>query len=116
MILDDGICTVFEMVDKAKPGFKPELQPVKKCMSWFGYMDFATAEAWPTEGREGTEITARIRIHQDRSITNRHVVVLEQTETIAPGMQQLEVVRAYHGNDDESGDPITDLTLKAVKA
>lgn len=116
MILDDGICTVFVMEDKAKPGFKPDLQPVKKCMSWFGYLDFATAEAWPTEGREETEITARIRIHQDRSITNRHVVVLEETETIQKGMQQLEVVRAYHGHDDESGDPITDLSLKAVRA
>lgn len=116
MILDDGICTVFAMEDKAKPGFKPDLQPVKKRMSWFGYLDFATAEAWPTEGREETEITARIRIHQDRSITNRHVVVLEETETIQQGMQQLEVVRAYHGHDDESGDPITDLSLKAVRA
>jgi len=103
-------------VDKAAPGFKPDLQPVKKCESWFGYLDFATAETWPTEGREETEITARIRIHQNRSITNKHVVVLEETDVIEKDMQRLEVTRAYHGHDDESGEPITDLTLKAVKA
>lgn len=116
MILDDGICTVFEMVDKAEPGGMPNLQPQEKSMSWFGFLDFATAEAWPTEGREETEVTTRIRILQDRSITNKNVVVLQETHTIEPGMQQLEVVRAYHGHDDESGEPITDLTLKAVKA
>ena len=116
MILDDGICTVFELVDKAEPGNMPDLQPQEKSMSWFGYLDFATAEEWPTEAREEVAVTARIRILQDRSITNKNVVVLQETHTIEPGMQQLEVVRAFHGHDDESGEPITDLTLKAVSA
>lgn len=116
MILDDGVCTVFAMVDKAPPGGMPNLQPQMKTMAWFGYLDFATAEAWPTEGREETEVTARIRIHQDRSITNKNVVVLQEANTITEKMERLEVVRAYHGHDDESGQPITDLTLKAVKA
>lgn len=116
MILDDGICTVFSMEDKAEPGFKPDLRPREKCMAWFGFLDFATAEAWPTEGREETEVTTRIRILQDRTITNKDVVVLQETHTIEPGMDRLEVVRAYHGHDDENGMQITDLTLKAVKA
>lgn len=116
MILDDGICTVFELVDKAEPGNMPDLQPQEKSMSWFAYLDFATAEKWPTEGREETEVTTRIRILQDRSITNKHIVVLQETHSIEPGMGQLEVVRAFHGHDDESGELITDLTLKAVKA
>ena len=90
--------------------------PVEKSMAWFGYLDFATAEAWPTEAREETEVTTRIRILQDRSITNKDIVVLQETHTIEPGMDQLEVVRAYHGHDKESGERITDLTLKAVKA
>ncbi len=116
MILDDGICTVFELVDKAKPGGKPDLKPQEKIMAWFGYLDFATAEAWPTTGREETEVTTRIRIHQDRTITNKNVVVLQMTHTIEEGMERLEVVRAFHGVDDDNGQPITDLTLKAVKA
>lgn len=116
MILDSGICTVFEMVDKADPGGMPDLHPQEKTMAWFGYLDFATAEAWPTEGREETEVTTRIRILQDRTITNKDVVVLEETHTIEDGMDRLEVIRAYHGHDDDSGDPITDLTLRAVKA
>ena len=116
MILDNGICTVFELMDKSAPGGKPDMQPQEKSMAWFGFLDFATAEKWPTEGREETEVTTRIRILQDRSITNRDVVVLQETHSIEPGMERLEVVRAYHGHDDESGQPITDLTLKAVKA
>lgn len=114
MILDDGICTVFELVDRSEPGNMPDYQPQEKSMSWFGYLNFATAEKWPTEGREEVEVAARIRIIQDRTITNKNVVVLQETHTIEPGMTQLEVVRAYHGHDDESGEPITDLTLKAV--
>ena len=116
MILDSGICTIFEMVDKAVPGGKPDLRPQEKSMSWFGFLDFATAEAWPTEGREEVEVSARIRILQDRSITNKNVVVLQETHEIADDMTRYEVTRAYHGHDDESGQPITDLTLKAVKA
>lgn len=116
MILDDGICTVFAMKDMAEPGGMPNQQPQEKSMAWFGYLDFATAEKWPTEGREETEVTTRIRILQDRTITNRDVVVLQETHTIEPDMERLEVVRAYHGHDDENGQPITDLTLKAVKA
>lgn len=116
MILDDGICTIFEMVDKARPGGMPDLQPELKTMAWFAYLDFATAEAWPTQNREEVEVTARIRILQDRSITNQNVVVLEETSTLQKGMRRLEVVRAYHGHDDENGQPITDLTLKAVSA
>ena len=116
MILDDGICTVFDMVDEAEPGGKPKPKPVVKTMAWFGYLDFATAENWPTEGREETEVSTRIRILQDRSITNKNVVVLAETNTIEAGMERLEVTRAFHGHDDENGQPITDLTLKAVKA
>ena len=116
MILDDGICTVFSMVDVADPGGMPDLQPQEKTMAWFGYLNFETAPAWPTEAREEVEVTARIRILQDRSITNHDVVVLQETHTIEEGMQRLEVMRAYHGHDSENGQPITDLTLKAVRA
>lgn len=116
MILDDGICTVFSLVDKAEPGGMPNLVPQEKTMAWFGYLDFATAEAWPTEGREETEVSTRIRILQDRSITNKDIVVLEEKHEVDESMQQYEVMRAYHGHDDENGQPITDLTLKAVRA
>lgn len=116
MILDAGICTVFEMVDKAPAGGMPDLHPQEKTMSWFGYLDYETAPAWPTESREEVEVTTRIRIHQDTSINNKHVVVLQETHTIEEGMDRLEVIRAFHGRDDENGQPITDLTLRAVKA
>lgn len=114
MILDSGICTIFEMVDVAEPGGMPNLQPKRKKAMWFGWLDYATAEAWPTDRREETEVAARIRIAQDRSVTNHHVVVLEEARTITEGMRMLEVTRAYHGHDDENGELITDLTLKAV--
>lgn len=116
MILDSGICSIFEMVDVSEPGGMPMLEPKLKSRAWFGYLDFATAETWPTEGREEVEVSARIRIPQDRSITNKHVVVLSDVARITKQMIRMEVVRAFHGHDDESHQPITDLTLKVVKA
>lgn len=116
MILDSGICTIFEMVDVSEPGGMPDLQPKLKKRAWFGWLDFATAESWPTESREEIEVSVRIRIAQDRSVTNHNVVVLEDVHRITDRTVRLEVVRAFHGHDDENHQPITDLTLKAVKA
>lgn len=127
MILDSGICTVFKKADLSEPGGMPVFGLKVRTKAFFGMLDFATEQEWPTEGREETEVAARIRILQDRAITNHDAVVLEDVNTgtdsmtveelhNAFGVTVLEVTRAYHGHDDETGEPITDLTLKAVKA
>ena len=114
MILDSGICTIFEMVDVSRPGGMPDLQPRKMASAWYGWLDYATSEAWPTDKREEVEVAARIRINQNRAVNNRHVVVLARVDEMQEDAQRYEVTRAFHGNDDENGQPITDLTLRSV--
>lgn len=114
MILDSGICTIFGQVDTSEPGGMPVIGYEIKTQGWFGVLDYATAEAWPTEGREETEVSLRIRILQDRRVTNRDTVILQEIYEVAGDVERYEVTRAYHGHDDDSGEPITDLTLRRV--
>lgn len=106
MILDSGICTVYEVKNVAPPGGMPRMALVQKHQSWYGELNFETAPA-NAAMQEVVETSARIRVLQNRDITNNNVVIL------ADG-KQYEVTRAYHGVDEESGEPITDLTLKKV--
>lgn len=125
MILDSGICTIFKKTDVSEPGGMPTYALKVRTKAFYGLLDFATEQEWPTEAREETEIAARIRVLQDRQITNHDAVVLEDIDAGETAMtaeelhetydvQVLEVTRAFHGHDDETGEPITDLTLKAV--
>ncbi|MBQ8616005.1 MAG: hypothetical protein IJ418_00700 [Clostridia bacterium] len=116
MILDDGICTVFAVEDVSKPGEMPQKGYRKKSRAWYGVLDFATVASWPTEDREEVRVDERIRIPQNRSITNHDVVVLASVDEVKEGMRVLEVVRAYHGHDNDSGEMITDLSLEVVGA
>ena len=106
MILDSGICTVYEVKNVAPPGGMPRTALVQKHQSWYAELNFETAPK-DTAMQEVVETSARIRVLQNRSITNHNVVILADGE-------QYEVTRAYHGTDEESGEPITDLTLTKV--
>lgn len=114
MILDDGICTVFAVEDVSEPGEMPQKGYRKKSQSWYGVLDFATVASWPTEDREEVRVDERIRIPQNRSITNHDVVVLAEVDEVTAGMRVLEVMRAYHGHDDDNGEMITDLSLEVT--
>lgn len=115
MILNGGVCSIFGTVDKSPPGGMPDIGYEMKSMCFFGLLDFATAEAWPTDNREAVQADARIRILQDRSVTNRDVVVLQEgVYEVTDDVERYEVTRAFHGHDDESGQPITDLTLRRL--
>lgn len=114
MILNDGVCSIFGAVDKSQPGGMPDIGYEMKTMCFFGFLDFATSEAWPTEGREEVRADARIRVLQDRTITNQDVIILHEVYEVAEEAERYEVTRAYHGHDDESGQPISDLTLRRV--
>lgn len=106
MILDSGICTIYEIKNVAPPGDMPRMVLVPKHQSWYAELNFETV---PKDAamQEMTETSARIRVLQNREITNHNVVILADGE-------QYEVIRAYHGTDEESGEPITDLTLAKV--
>lgn len=104
MILDSGICTIFEVKNVAPPGGMPKMELLPKHESWYAELNFETVPK-DVAMQEVVDTSARIRVLQNREITNHNVVVLTDGE-------QYEVIRAYHGIDEESGEPITDLTLK----
>lgn len=106
MILDKGICTIYELKNVAPPGDMPEMKLVHKYQSWYGELNFETVPV-NAAMQEMVETSARIRVLQNRGITNHNVVILVDGE-------QYEVTRAYHGTDEENGEPITDLTLVKV--
>jgi head-tail adaptor len=109
VILDKGICEVYRMEDISEPGGMPKEELVKIHESWFGELDFGSNPEYETQHREDVGVAARIRIHQNREITNLHAVKLSTEPD-----KRYEVTRVYHGRDDESGELISDLSLKAV--
>jgi hypothetical protein len=115
MILDAGICTVFRKTDISKRGNMPkyEYKPISK--HWYGELQFETSPANPTDGREEVQTDARIRIVQNRQLNNHDMVVFANTNNIDDVIKAYEITRAFHGRDDESGELITDLTLRRVK-
>lgn len=115
MILDSGMCTIFRKVDVAKPGNMPKYEHRVLAKHWYKELDFETAPSRPTEGREEVQTDARIRILQNRHVANHDVVVLALTNNVDDMLKAYEITRAYHGRDDESGEMITDLTLRRTK-
>lgn len=110
MILDKGICTVYTAANGAPAGNKPIDQLTTKYESWYGELDFGSDPAYVTEFREDVETSARIRIHQNRSITTRDAVKL----SIDAAGIVYEITRVYHGTDDENGQQISDINLRRV--
>lgn len=111
MILDKGICTVYHTEDTARAGAQPILTETPFFESWYGELSFETSPARPTETRREVRTDARIRILQNRQIREHDVVALSP---YTQDPERYEIERAYHGRDDESGELITDLTLKKV--
>ena len=109
MILDKGICRIYKTENGAPAGNKPIDTLILRCESWYGELDFGSDPAYVTEYREDVETTARVRIHQDRNITTRDAATL----SVVPEAR-FEITRAYHALDDDSGQPITDLSLRRI--
>ena len=111
MILDSGICRVSKQFNVAGFGEKPRFiyQPFYE--GWYKELAFETAPAYPTEKREETQTDARVRVLQNRQITNYNHVTLSpfRGET-----RDFVVIRAYHGRDEESGELISDLSLRLI--
>ena len=106
MILDAGICIVYAVKNISAAGDKPMDGLEEKFRSWYAELDFSTDPTWATDYREDVETSARIRVHQNRAITPRDRAKIGQAE--------FEILRAFHGTDDDTGQPITDLTLRRV--
>lgn len=115
MLLDDGICTVYTEKDVSALGEMPRYERSVKMQSYYGELDFETSPRWPTEHREETRTAARVRILQHRGITKNDIAELEDFGAESEPAKTYKITRAYHGEDDESGEKITDLTLEAME-
>lgn len=117
MILDTGICEVYQKRNTASKGSKPVYTDVLVHESYYSELNFETSPARPTENREEINTAARVRILQNRSIANHDRVKLKKFDSAErpEGEELFEITRAWHGTDEDSGEKITDLTLEVVK-
>lgn len=108
MILDAGVCSIYTVVNTADSGEKPVDALVLKGKAWYGILNYGTDSEYVTSERQDVVVDAKIRILQDRRVNVLDVV------TLANGKRH-DVLRVYHGTDDDSGEPISDLSLRRVE-
>lgn len=113
MILDSGIATFYHKVNTAPNGAKPVFNDVEFHQGYYGELSYETNPRNPTGTREEVRVDNRIRVLQNRTITNHDRVFLDPVNGIGG---YYEIQRAYHGTDDESGELISDLSLTLLDA
>ena len=119
MILDSGVCTVFHPQDLALSGEMPRPGSQFLTAGWYGELSYETTPARPTEGRRELKIDNRIRILQCRAIKQDDVVVLRELASFSERDADdvvYRIARAFHGTDDQTAVPITDLSLEVYKS
>jgi hypothetical protein len=107
MILDTGICKVFKLVNTAAAGDKPNQTKQKIADAWYGELSYESRPVQYTESQEQVEISMRIRILRNRNITEKAIVEIAG--------EDYQVVRVFNGIDDDSGEPISDLSLTRLE-
>lgn len=99
MLLDAGLCTVCTRGSRVGD----PLTEGSSC--WYGDLDYGSSPA-NGEYRIDEAVERRIRILQDRTLTALHAIKIDG--------DVYEIMRVYHGTDDESGQRISDLTLRRI--
>ena len=115
MILDSGTCKIYGKTSTTAAGSKPSSTLTEKFESYYGELSFETAPFRPTERREETKTAARVRILQCREIKNGDEADLTPFDGQEAKTVKYRIARAWHGTDDDSGEPITDLTLEVYE-
>ena len=115
MILDRGTCKIYRKTRTTPAGGKPTWTWAAIHESYYGELSFETTPARPTERREETETATRIRILQNRGIRNQDVAELTPFDGTRVIPVYFRITRAWHGDDGDSGAPISDLTLTATE-
>jgi len=114
MILDKGYCSIYEVSNVAAPGDMPVEEGLElKYQSWYGELNFETAPV-NIGAQEGVVVSNKIRVVQNRNVTNHDVAVLSTALPPPDDAPKYNVVRAYHGIDDDNGEQITDLSLERL--
>lgn len=114
MLLNDGIATVYALRDASGPGEAPRYERAVRVKSYYAEISFETSPTNPTGKRNEHRIDARVRIQQCRKIREDDEAMLESFHEREKSGKMYKIVRAYHGTDDESGLPISDLSLEEV--
>ena len=109
MLLDKGICTIYSVTNSAGAGNKPVDVLTLKYQSWYGELDFSSDPVYVTEFREDVETTARVRVHQNRFISTQDILRFDENPS-----DKHEIKRVYHAVDQESGQLISDLSLRRI--
>ena len=113
MILDSGICTVFGKQNVAGAGRLAVFEYVQKAKSWYGVRSFSTVPR--LQDREEISVSYSIRILQNMCVNNHDVVILDDVDAVDDQHTMYEVIRAFHGVEDFTGTPITDIDLEVIR-
>lgn len=102
-MFNEGILEIYKKMPHKSEGGKP-IEVLELCATaFYGEIGFTTNEYYAAKQAE-TLIEKRVRIHQDKTICNKHVIII--------GGVQYEVGRTY--SDTEKGVAVTDITLERV--
>ncbi len=102
-MFNDGLLEIYKKIPQKSEGGKPieVLEPY--ATAFYGEIGFTTDEYYAAKQAE-TSIEKRVRIPQDKSICNKHVIMIDSI--------QYEVGRVYSGT--AKGVQVTDITLERV--
>jgi len=103
-MFDDGKLKIYQKLVSNENSGIMDNQPTKLVgTAFYGELSFTANEYYAAKQAE-TEIVKRVRIHQDKSICNKHIIVIGETP--------YEVGRTFSTLD--KGIAITDISLERV--
>jgi SPP1 family predicted phage head-tail adaptor len=102
-MMNDGKLKIYRKIPTQSAGGKPTEVLELYTTAFYGELSFTTAEYYEAKQAE-TEIVKKVRIHQDKTVCNKHVIIVDGT--------QYDVGRTF--STDVKGIAITDITLERV--
>ena len=103
--MNDGKLDIYRKVPAQGEGGQPVEVLKKYKTAFYGELSFTATEHYSAKQSE-TEIAKKVRIHQDKTICNKHVIKVDDI--------QYDVGRTY--STIVKGTAITDITLERVTA
>ena len=103
-MFNDGLLSIYQKIVTEDNHSITDSQPLELvCTAFYGELSFTATEHYAAKQSE-TEILKKVRIHQDKSICNKHIIKVDDT--------LYEVGRTF--STIEKGVAITDITLERV--
>ena len=102
-MFNDGIIEIYRKKPKKSDGGKPIEVLELYTKAFYGEIGFSVQEYYAAQQAE-TAIEKRVRIHQDKTVCNKHVAVIDGV--------QYQVGRTF--SNTVKGVQITDITLERV--